>query len=146
MRFPDFVDLFTRSLFRECILAAARHIDAHASRILSKALRKAPPGELPQELKRPNPNLRSPAFGSKKERFSYPHDYGKEEKKADTTKETKFSMELKMSSYERTVLMDGLFKGSRFNKLGREVLAALVAFHDPSSDESSVPSIVRLIG
>lgn len=43
-------------------------------------------------------------------------------------------------------MIDGLFRGTKYHKLGKEVLDALVTFHNPSEEESSVYNIVRLIG
>ena len=43
-------------------------------------------------------------------------------------------------------MIDGLIKGSKYYKIGKEVLDALVNFHQPSKEESSVYNIVRLLG
>ena len=51
-----------------------------------------------------------------------------------------------MSSYERSLMIDGLSKGSKYFKIGREALDALVNFHNPSQEDYSVYNIVRLLG
>ncbi len=70
----------------------------------------------------------------------------KKEEKKEERKDPGFSMSYKMSSYERAMMIDGLVKGSRYNKVGREVLDSLVELHQPSGEESSVYNIVRLLG
>lgn len=55
-------------------------------------------------------------------------------------------MSFKMSSYERSLMIDGLSKGSKYFKIGREALDALVNFHNPSQEDYSVYNIVRLLG
>ena len=43
-------------------------------------------------------------------------------------------MDMKMSGYQRSVMIDGLFRGTKYHKLGKEVLDALVTFHNPSEE------------
>ena len=43
-------------------------------------------------------------------------------------------MDIKMSSYQRRLLVDGLIKGTEYNKLGKNVINSLVDFHNPSPE------------
>lgn len=104
------------------------------------------PSTLSESPRRKQYQNSEPAFGSKKERFEYKHEYKQKTTKQEDKREPVFSMDMKMSSYQRSVMFDGLFRGTKFHKLGKEVLDALVTFHNPSEEESSVYNIIRLIG
>lgn len=85
-------------------------------------------------------------FGSSLGRFGEATTMELASKDRRKKEEPQFSMSFKMSSYERSLMIDGLTKGSKYFKIGREALDALINFHEPSHEDYSVYNIVRLLG